>query len=281
MATPRRGAGGILAVTALLASLIGAVAPVSAADTLTTSEVSDAKWQQVWADVGHPGTEDRWQCYGRPRQFDRDPSWVILWYAPRSDAECGGLPGDPYPWLVHKSGGSWSDVEMLGPVQCGTVGPAVLAEGGSWVVVKDLMKDQWCETSMMWRAYMDRFLDTGKCDEALTPRPNKSVVGYFGREVDGQRMSDGAVAWTCARAAGGAQTQFLTVFLAGAAPQQMTVMLEMLQFESLKIQRNRIVVTGGLYSSGAPMCCPDLRVTVKYQVRDGALVELKKDIAPI
>ena len=281
MATPRRGAGGILAVTALLASLIGAVAPVSAADPLTTSEVSDAKWQQVWADVGHPGTEDRWQCYGRPRQFDRDPSWVILWYAPRSDAECGGLPGDPYPWLVHKSGGSWSDVEMLGPVQCGTVGPAVLAEGGSWVVVKDLMKDQWCETSMMWRAYMDRFLDTGKCDEALTPRPNKSVVGYIGRIEQSMKVIDGAVAWTCARGSGGAQEQFLSVFLAGPVPVQLITALDMDQFESLKIRGSRIHVTGAAYSGDGPKCCPDLRVTVQYKMRDGELVEVDKAVTPI
>ena len=281
MGNRRRGVGVLFAVTAFLASLAGAVSPASAADTLATSEVSESKWQQVWAEVGHPGTADRWQCYGRPRQFDRDPTWVILWYAPRADAECAGLPGDPYPWLVHKSAGSWGDVAMLGPVECGMVAPAVLASGGRWVVVKDLMKDQWCETSTMWRAYMDRFLDTRKCDEALTPRPHKSVVGYIGRIEQSVKVTDGAVAWTCARGTDGVQEQFLSVFLAGPVPDQLITALDMDQFESLKIRGSRIHVTGGAFSGNGPQCCPDLRVTVQYKVRDGQLVELDKSVTPI
>ncbi|MEK9663882.1 MAG: hypothetical protein VW082_04595, partial [Candidatus Nanopelagicales bacterium] len=83
------------------------------------------------------------------------------------------------------------------------------------------------------------------------------------------------------RSAGGAQDQYLTVFLAGPVPKQITVQLNMLQFESLKIRHNRLVVTGGQYSGSGPLCCPDLRVTTTYQMRGGKLEKLKEKVKPV
>ena len=63
----------------LLAASLTVTASAVAAD-LATSDVSKAKWQRIWADVGIPNTADKWRCYGNPRQLNRDPSWVIVWY---------------------------------------------------------------------------------------------------------------------------------------------------------------------------------------------------------
>lgn len=82
---------------------LATIPPATAADRATT-EVSDEKWQEIWADVGYPNTEDKRDCYGRPLQFTRDPNWVIVWYRPKSTPECAGVAGDPYPGLVTKEG---------------------------------------------------------------------------------------------------------------------------------------------------------------------------------
>lgn len=272
--------GTVVAGAGLLLSGLALAVPASAADR-TTSDVSEATWQEVWAEVGHPNTADKWRCYGTPRQLNRDPSWVIVFYRNKQTPECAGLPGDPYPVLAHKSGGEWSDSSILGPMSCDFVSGEVLGDGGSWGIVKDLMKDEWCLPIAMWRGYMERFLNTRACAKPLTPRPNKYVVGYIGRSEVAGKIDDGAVAWTCARAAGGAQDQYLTVFLAGPVPKQVTVSLNMMQFESLKIRHNRLVVTGGQYSGSGPLCCPDLRVTATYQMRDGKLVKLKETVKPL
>ena len=265
-----------LVLTATLATM----SPVKAADRATI-EVSDEKWQEVWNDVGFPGTADKRDCYGHPLQFARDPNWVIVFYRPKSTPACAGVVGDPYPGLVTKKGGTWQDVSLLGPWSCSEAGDLAFAKGAPNRVVKDLMKDGWCDPSVMWRGYMERFLNTKECSKQLTVRPNKYRVAYIGRQVDGRKMEDGAVAWTCARAAGGAQDQYLTVFLAGPQPRQLTVKLESLQFESMSIKHNRILVTGGSYSGSAPLCCPDLRVKETFQLRDGKLVRLKRTVAPL
>lgn len=264
----------------VLTATLATVSPVTAADRATI-EVSDEKWQEVWNDVGFPGTEDKRECYGHPLQFKRDPNWVIVFYRPKSTPECAGLAGDPYPGLVTKKDGTWEDVSLLGPWSCWEAADRAFSQGAPKRVVKDLMKDGWCDPSPMWRGYMERYLDSSDCQKGLTVRPNKYRVGYIGREVDGRKMEDGAVAWTCARAAGGAQDQFLTVFLAGKEPQQITIRLEMLQFKSLAIRHNRIVVSGGSYTADAPLCCPDLLVTDSYQMRDDKLVRLKQKVTPL
>ena len=259
---------------------LATIPPATAADRATT-EVSDEKWQEIWADVGYPNTEDKRDCYGRPLQFTRDPNWVIVWYRPKSTPECAGVAGDPYPGLVTKEGGAWQAVSLLGPWPCSEAGDLAFAKGAPRRVVKDLMKDGWCDPSPMWRGYMERFLNTRACPDDLTVRPNKYRVGYIGRQVDGRKMEDGVVAWTCARGAGGAQDQFLTVFLAGKQPRQITIRLEMFQFTSLAIKHNRIVVAGGSYTADAPRCCPDLLVTDTYQIRDNKLVRLKQKVSPL
>ena len=269
-----------LVSSALLLSGLVLASPASASD-LTTSDVNEATWQEVWADVGHPNTADKWSCYGTPRQLNRDPSWVIVLYRSKQTSECAGLPADPYPVLAHKSGGEWRDSATLGPIDCAYVSGEVIEDGGRWGIVKDLMKDGWCMPYSMWSGYMERSLNTRACPKPLTPRPNKYVVGYIGRSEVAGKIDDGAVAWTCARAAGGAQDQYLTVFLAGPVPKQITVQLNMLQFESLKIRHNRLVVTGGQYSGSGPLCCPDLRVTTTYQMRGGKLVKLKETVKPV
>jgi hypothetical protein len=269
-----------LACLGLLLSSVSLTGTATASD-LTTSDVDDATWQEIWADVGYPNTADKWRCYGTPRQLNRDPSWVIVFYRPIDTAECAGLPADPYPVLTRKQSGVWRDAVMLGPVSCSYTSKEVFREGGSWSIVKDLMRDGWCWANPMWRGYMERYLETKQCKTPLMPRPNKSVVGYIGRTEVAGKIEDGAVAWTCARPAGGAQDQYLTVFLAGPTPKQITVRLNMLQFESLKIRNGGIVVTGGLYSGSGPLCCPDQRVTVTYKMRGDKLVMVKETIEPV
>lgn len=263
---------------AMAASLVGV--PTASAEDLSTREVSEEKWQEVWSAIA-PNVADEWRCYGRPREFIRDPRWVIVSYRTVTSPECEGVPTDPYPELVVKRSGTWQSVSLLGPWPCSEAGDLAFAKGAPKRVVKDLMKDGWCDPSFMWRGYMERFLTTKECPKQLTVRPNKYRVGFIGREVDGRKMEDGAVAWTCARAAGGAQDQFLTVFLAGNEPRQITIRLEMFQFKSLVIRHNRIVVSGGSYTDDAPRCCPDLLVTDSYQMRDGKLVRLKQKVTPV
>lgn len=263
----------------MVASLATSVLVIAAASP--TSPVSDAKWAEVWADVGHPGTADDWRCYGTPQQLNRDPSWVIVIFRAKSTPECEGLPSDPYPVLTRKKSGTWVDAAMLGPIGCDYTSTEILAAGGTWGIVKDVMKGEWCMASPMWRGYMERFLNTRACAKPLTPIPHRYVVGYIGRSGLAGKVDDGAVAWACARAAGGAQDQYLTVFLAEPVPKQITVSLNMMQFESMKIRHNRLIVTGGAYSSSAPLCCPDLRVTATYQMRDGKLELLKETTKPI
>jgi hypothetical protein len=255
------------------------MSPVKAADRATI-EVSDERWQEIWSAIA-PNVADKWRCYGRPREFIRDPRWVIVFFRAVTSPECEGVPTDPYAALVTKRSGTWQDVSLLGPWSCWEAGDLAFAKGAPKRVVKDLMKDGWCDPSPMWRGYMERFLTTKECPKQLTVRPNRYRVAYIGRQVDGRKMEDGAVAWTCARAAGGAQDQYLTVFLAGPKPRQITGRLESLQFESMSIKHNRIVVTGGSYSGSAPLCCPDLRVTETFQIRDGKLVRLKRTVTPL
>ena len=275
-----RAIGAGLASAALIVTSLTMTSPATAAE-LTTSEVSDAKWEEIWADVGHPNTADKWRCYGTPRQFNRDPSWVIVFYRPIDTAECAGLPADPYPVLAREQSGTWRDVAMLGPYGCDYTSKAIVTEAGTWGIVQDLMKDRWCEPVPMWRAYMERYLNTRACAKPLVPRPNRYVVGYIGRSEAAGKLEDGAVAWTCARAGGGAQDQYLTVFLAGPTPRQITVKLNMVQFESLKIRGSRIIVTGGQYSGSGPSCCPDQRVTATYKMRGDKLVMVKETIEPV
>lgn len=123
-----RAVGAGLASAALVLSGSALAGPASAADP-TTSPVTETTWQEVWSDVGHPGSLEKWRCYGHPRQFDRDPTWVIVWYRPLQTPECAGLPDDPYPWLVHKVDGVWRDAAMLGPVGCESLSAEVLAGG--------------------------------------------------------------------------------------------------------------------------------------------------------
>lgn len=277
----RRALGALLASAAILASLVGAVSPASAADR-PMSDVSESKWKKIWAEVGAPGTADSWQCYGRPQQVDRDPSWVVVPYRAAQTDECAGLPSDPYPGLVRKVSGKWQFLLLVGPIDCEYLSEEVLAAGGSWGIVRDLMASYDCwSTGPMWTAYMDRFLNTRLCVKPSAPQVNKSVVGYIGRVEQSMKVIDGAVAWTCARGSGGAQEQFLSVFLAGPVPVQLITALDMDQFESLKIRGSRIHVTGGAYSGDGPKCCPDLRVTVQYKMRDGELVEVDKTVTPI
>ena len=275
-----RTVGAGLASAALIVTSLTMTTPATATE-LTTSDVSDAKWKEIWADVGYPDTADKWRCYGTPSELNRDPSWVIVWYRPKQTPECAGLPADPYPILTRKQSGIWRDAVMLGPVGCSYISQEVLDEGGTWGIVKDLMKDGWCRADPMWRGYMERFLGTRACAKPLIVRPNKYVVGYIGRSELNNKIEDGAAAWTCARAGGGAQDQYLTVFLAGPTPNQITVKLDMVQFESLKIRGSRIIVTGGQFSESGPSCCPDLRVTVTYKMREGSLVELEETIEPV
>lgn len=275
-----RALGAGLACLGLIAAPVTVTSTASAADQ-TTSDVSDAKWKEIWADVGYPDTGDKWRCYGTPSQLNRDPSWVIVWYRPKQTPECAGLPGDPYPILTRKQSGVWRDAVMLGPVGCNYISQEVLDEGGTWGIVKDLMKGGWCWSNPMWRGYMERYLDTRACTKPLIVRPNKYVLGYIRRKEVAGKLEDGAVAWTCARAGGGAQDQYLTVFLAGLAPKQITLKLNMSELDSLKIRGSRIVVTGGQFSGSGPSCCPDLRVTVTYKMREGTLVELEETIEPV
>jgi hypothetical protein len=263
----------------MLTATLATMSPVKAADRATI-EVSDETWQEVWSAIA-PNVADKWRCYGRPREFIRDPRWVIVSYRAVTSPECEGVPTDPYPGLVTKQSGTWQDVSLLGPWPCSEAGDLAFARGAPSRVVKDLMKDGWCDPSLMWRGYMERFLNTKECPKQLPVRPNKYRVAYIGRQVDGRKMEDGAVAWTCARAAGGAQDQYLTVFLAGPQPRQLTVKLESLQFESMSIKRNRILVTGGSYSGSAPLCCPDHRVKETFQIQDGKLVRLKRTVTPL
>jgi len=275
-----RAIGAGLAGAALIITSLTMSGPATASES-TTSDVSDAKWKEIWADVGYPNTADKWRCYGTPRKLNRDPSWVIVWYRPKQTPECAGLPADPYPVLAREQSGVWRDAVMLGPVGCSYISQEVLEEGGTWGIVKDLMKNGWCWSNPMWRGYMERYLDTRACAKSLVARPNKYVVGYIGRSDAAGKLEDGAVAWTCARPGGGAQDQYLTVFLADPTPKQMTVTLNMVQFESLKIRGSRITVTGGQFSGSGPSCCPDLRVTVIYKMREGSLVELEERIEPV
>lgn len=266
----------IAGATVLAASLI--VTPSASASNAGTSDVSAEKWQEIWAEVGYPDTADKWECYPTPQEFNRDPNWVVVFYRVNQTPECEGLPSDPYPALVTKADGTWTTVTMLGPMPCATAVEAAYSDGVPQTVAKDLMKDGWCDPSPMWRGYMERSLNTKACKAPLTPRVNKYRVGRFGR---GAQVTDGAVAWTCARAAGGAQDQYLTVFLAGPQPRQITRVLDMQQFESITIRKNRIVVTGGSYSGSAPLCCPDLRVKETFQMKDGKLVRVKKKVTPV
>lgn len=275
-----RSIGAGLASAALIVTSLSMPAIATASD-LTTSDVNDATWQEIWADVGYPNTADKWRCFGTPRQLNRDPSWVIVFYRPIDTPECTGLPADPYPVLAHKQSGTWRDVAMLGPFGCDYTSKAIFKEGGTWGIVQDLMKDRWCDPAPMWRAYMERYLDTKQCKAPLMPRTNKSVLGYIGRSEVAGKIEDGAVAWTCARPAGGAQDQYLTVFLAGPTPKQISVRLNMQQFESLKIRGSRIIVTGGQYSGSGPLCCPDQRVTATYKMRGDKLVMVKETIEPV
>jgi hypothetical protein len=266
----------VAGATALAASLI-ATPSASAADA-GTSDVSAEKWQEIWAEIGYPDTADSWACYLTPQEFNRDPDWVIVSFQTRPTPECEGLPSDPYPELVTQVDGQWTSVTTLGPMPCADAVEAAWSDGAPQAVGKDLMKEGWCEPSPMWRGYMERYLNTKVCKAPLTPRVNEYRVGRFGR---GDQVTDGAVAWTCTRAVGGAQDQYLTVFLAGPQPRQITRSLKMQQFESITIRRNRIIVTGGTYSGTAPLCCPDLRVKETFQMKDGKLVRLKTKVTPV
>lgn len=275
-----RAIGVGFASVGLLAASLTVTASAVATDH-ATSDVSRAKWQRIWADVGYPNTADKWRCYGTPRQLNRDPSWVIVRYRPIETAECTGLPGDPYPVLARKQAGTWRDVAMLGPVSCSYVSEEIVSAGGSWGIVRDLMKDGWCWADPMWTAYMQRYLDTRMCAKPLTHRPHEYAVGFIGRSEVGNDIEDGAVTWTCSRAAGSVKHQYLTVFLAQPKPKQITLALDMVQLKSLAIRKGRIIVKGGQYSGDGPLCCPDLRVTVFYEMRGGVLIEVKKKVEPV
>ncbi|MEK9737401.1 MAG: hypothetical protein VW239_08775, partial [Candidatus Nanopelagicales bacterium] len=54
-----RAIGTGLVGSALLLSGLVITSPASAGEP-PTSDVSEATWQEVWADVGHPNTAEKW-----------------------------------------------------------------------------------------------------------------------------------------------------------------------------------------------------------------------------
>ena len=94
------------------------------------------------------------------------------------------------------------------------------------------------------------------------PLEDKLVLG----DITGDGKRDAVMLWTCNSGAGGAQPRILSYWIDGNPIRQFRLTLPLPATSSLAIRKGNVVVKGGTYSSsGVPLCCPDMKVTLTYR----------------
>lgn len=210
-------------------------------------------------------------------QSRADTKWLLIWVKTWSPG-CGGtVHSDPPGEVYTRVAGRWTSVWV--PTD-GTPCWSVVTKHGASLDVYDDLLARFCDPLSIPKEYMRERLDTSECVDA---RPVISEIKR-GQRSGREGVVDGAVAWTCSSGAGDSPTHFLTSFewdRAQSAYAQVAVMLPISRLDSMRLIGSRIEIVGGDYSaSDVPACCPDLKVTIDYRLREGALVETRRTSHP-
>jgi hypothetical protein len=210
-------------------------------------------------------------------QSRADAKWLLIWVKTWSPG-CGGtIHSDPPGEVYTRVNGRWTSVWVpTDRMPCWSV---VTEHGASLDVYDDLLA-RFCGSSSIPKEYMRERLDTSECVGA---RPVVSQIKR-GQRSGREGVADGAVAWTCSSAAADRTTHLLTAFewdQAQSVYAQFSVVLPISRLESMRLIGSRIEIVGGDYSaSDIPACCPDLKVTIDYRLREGALIEVRRTSRP-